>query len=143
MGIKFFGLGFALALILALFFCLFICPKSVVRHKQVLRVDTLVQILPPKTIKIERTKTKIKYVRDTFILEKPFIASFDTISSGDTVSAKYFFPEHEISLSIHPAAETTKIPLLVPQTIEKKKEWWHSPAIFVSGFILGWLFTKK
>ncbi|MGQ9819949.1 MAG: hypothetical protein ACUVQ1_08545 [Candidatus Kapaibacteriales bacterium] len=79
MGTKYFLLGLAFALVLCIIFWNNFAPMEEPLTKTILRIDTMIKISPSETIKIKRTKVKIKYVRDTLILEKPFVASFDTI----------------------------------------------------------------
>lgn len=122
MRTKYFFLDFVFAIILSLIIWFYYTPLHLPLTKTVYRIDALIKISPPKTIKIERTKVKIKYVRATFILEKPFVASLDTVIGSDSLSAKYFSPINEMSIDFRHTPDTTKISILLTQQIEKKNQ---------------------
>ncbi len=105
--------------------------------------DTIVKTIEAKPIVVEKVKTKVKYIRDTIICEKPFVAELDTISSGDTIVAQFYFPEKEISLRITRAADTLRIPTPIAKVESKQTNWWEKPLFFLSGLALGWLVFKK
>lgn len=115
-------------------------PQRVVER---IVVDTVEKILPPKMITITKVKTKIQYIRDTIICEKPFVASLDTIASGDTISAKFYFPEKELSLLVHTRADSLRVPILFREKIERNEKWFERPLVFLSGVALGWLLFRK
>jgi hypothetical protein len=106
-------------------------------------VDTVEKVLPPKTIYITKVRTKVQYIRDTIVCEKPFVASLDTVALGDTISAKFYFPEKELSLFVHTRADSLRVPILFREKIEQKREWFESPLLFLSGVVLGWLLFRK
>lgn len=95
MKTKYFFPGFVFAIILSLIIWMYYVPLHLPLTKTVYRIDTLIKISPPKTIKVERTKVKIKYVRNALILEKPFVASLDTVIGSDSLSDKR--NEHRLS----------------------------------------------
>ncbi len=106
-------------------------------------IDTVEKILPPKTIYITKVKTKIQYIRDTIVCEKPFVATLDTIALGDTISAKFYFPEKELSLFVHTRADSLRVPIFVREKIERNGKWFEPPLLFLSGVVLGWLLFRK
>lgn len=106
-------------------------------------IDTVEKILPPKTIYITKVKTKIQYIRDTIVCEKPFVATLDTIALGDTISAKFYFPEKELSLFVHTRADSLRMPIFFSEKIEQRGKRFEPPLLFLSGVVLGWLLFRK
>ncbi len=101
--------------------------------------DTIYKVITPEPIVIEKVQTKIKYIRDTIIQTKPFIASMDTIVKRDTIKCYYTFPENLISMRIARAQDT-----LITHTINfsqntiKKSPWWYDPLLIFGGFVTGY-----
>lgn len=101
--------------------------------------DTIVQVVTPEPIEIEKVKTKIKYIRDTVIKTQAFVASLDTIIKRDTIRCYYAFPDNLLSLRIAREQDTliTHQINYTQQTI-KKSPWWHDPLIILGGVISGY-----
>lgn len=123
---------------------LFFLPKNKSeRSVERIVVDTVEKILPPKKILITRVRNKVQYIRDTIICERPFIASLDTIAQGDTIAAKFYFPEKELSLSVRTRSDSLRIPIIVREKTKHKDKWFERPLVFLSGVALGWLLFRK
>lgn len=140
---KYFFIGFLIALTFFIVFLEFCERNDRPIPKSITRIDTLVKVVPPETIRIERIKPKVKLLRDTIIYFKPFVASFDTVYRRDSISAIYHFPEQEMDLFIRKASDTIIIPLLLPKSQERQNIWWEKPLVFATGIVIGWMFTKK
>jgi len=105
--------------------------------KQVItKLDTIHH--QPEVITLEKVKTKIKYVRDTVIKTRPFIASIDTVIKHDTVYADFRFPEREMNIAIKQATDTVyhNKQIFVDNN---EREWWEDPAIATGGLIIGYI----
>lgn len=115
-------------------------PQQIVER---IVIDTVEKVLPPKIISITKVRTKIRYIRDTIIYEKPFVASLDTIALGDTISVKFHFPEKELSLFVHTRSDSLRLPILFRKKVERNGKWFERPLVFLSGVVLGWLLFRK
>lgn len=137
-------IGVIVILIVGLFLWLFLpgkeMPQRVVER---IVIDTVEKVLPPKIISITKTRTKVQYIRDTIVCEKPFVASLDTTALGDTISAKFYFPEKEISLFVHTRPDSLRLPVLFREKLERNGKWFERPLVFLSGVVLGWILFRK
>lgn len=66
---------------------------TVVRYDTVIKTRRVVRL-------VNVPSTRIDTLRDTLIVDKPFVASLDTIAQGDTIGVKFQFPEKTFSLSV-------------------------------------------
>jgi hypothetical protein len=101
--------------------------------------DTIVEIVTPEPIIIEKAKTKIRYVRDTIIQTRPFVATIDTIIKHDTVRCFYTFPDNILSLHIARQQDTiiTHHNNFTQSSIAKRP-WWQDPLIILGGVVSGY-----
>ncbi len=101
--------------------------------------DTIVQVVTPEPIIIEKVKTKIRYHRDTIIQTKPFIASLDTIVKHDTIKCYYAFPDNLLSLHIAQTEDTIIThQIKLTHTSIASDPWWHEPLYILGGVISGY-----
>jgi hypothetical protein len=103
--------------------------------------DTIYKYEQPKTIEIQQAKPKIKYIRDTIIITKPFIAQIDTIVKKDTIQIFYTYPENLLSMKINQTTDSTMIIKQINYR-EKERNWWETPALIISGILVGYIITK-
>ncbi len=103
--------------------------------------DTIYKYERPKIIEIQQAKPKIKYIRDTIITTKPFIAQIDTIVKKDTVQIFYTYPENLLSMKINQTNDSTMIIKQIDYR-EKERSWWETPALIISGILVGYIITK-
>ncbi len=102
--------------------------------------DTIVKIITPEPIVIEKVKTKIHFIRDTIIQTRPFVASVDTIIKRDTIRCFYTFPENLLSLKINqPQDSIITHHIQLTQTSVKRNSWWHDPLLILGGIISGYV----
>ena len=107
--------------------------------------DTAIPYIP-KPIRIDSAKTKIKYVTrivyrdietnytdtvfqpyysDSLLITKPFIARLDTIALGDTIHAKFQYPENLFSIAINRSIDSVHFTWLDSiRVIERKRTFW-------------------
>lgn len=117
--------------------------RKIINPEQIIIRDTIIKTIPSKPIVINKVKTKIKYIKDTIITTKPFIAIIDTIYKTDTIKIEYEFPENLLSLRIYKQPDTTKIERITQiNTSKQKSYWWEIPAYICSGALLGFLLSK-
>ncbi len=122
-----------------LIFCSFNLITNTSSSKIEIYRDTVYKVIKPEPIIIEKVKTKIRYLKDTVILTKPFIASLDTIVKHDTIKCYYTFPENLLSMHIARSQDT-----LITHTINfsqntiKKSPWWYDPLLLFGGFVTGY-----
>jgi hypothetical protein len=79
-----------------------------IRYVEKISRDTIEIVRQAEPLVITRTKVKIRELRDTIILEKPHVAELDTVLSGDTISAAYFFPRQGNEPASRPPARFTE-----------------------------------
>jgi hypothetical protein len=105
------------------------------------KTDTIIIFKEAKKISMDSVKLKIKFIRDTVIITKPFIANIDTILKHDTISIAYHYPENFLSMKLTQKPDST---LIIKQIeyIEKKEEWWKQPALILSGIVIGFFLAK-
>jgi len=124
------------------------CGSNRTITKTIVKKDTAYITVPSDPIVIYRTKTKVKYlkgdtVRDTIYYKTPaFVATLDTITGGDTISAKYEFPEHLLSLMVRQKPDSIKTVTIEIETTKTEIDsgpWWKAPAIGLGGAFLGYL----
>lgn len=129
--------------VLGIFFtksCLNKTEKSIVLTDTIVKNDTVFVYQEPIVIKDKIAS--IKYVRDTFIITKPFEARIDTIIKFDTVFAMYRYPENMFDLVIRTKPDTTlKEKVIITNTIVKERPLWidilsHTGAV-LGGFYIG------
>lgn len=110
---------------------------KVVKDRVVFR-DTIIKEIKLPPLKIVKTKSVIKILRDTFIVTKPFVASLDTIAINDTVKMQYEFPENNFSLHVMRKPDSVKFEkLTVIESAIQEGLWWEKPAYFTGGALLG------
>lgn len=110
---------------------------SVVQDRKVIR-DTIIQEIKLPPLKIVNIKPLIKYIRDTIIESKPFIATLDTIAIDDTVKMQYEFPENIFSLEVARKPDSIRVEKLT--VIDKTTDtgnWWEKPVYFTGGTLIG------
>lgn len=120
-------------------------PEAIIYHDTIYKTDTFKIIKYHKPIIIRDTVPieKIVYLSDTLIETKPFIASLDTAvkSEGiDTISLKYYFPEHIFAISVLKTADTN---YLVNNNklriIEKPKKFYEREEFGIYATLIGFL----
>jgi hypothetical protein len=112
---------------------------------QTVTIDTVFIVKPAEPIVVEKVRTKIVYTKDTLIVTKPFIASFDTIIRHDTIRMSYSYPENSMSLFLNPKPDTSSIRYITifkEITKEKPEPWWKSPLMFAAGAVSGVLAAR-
>lgn len=115
------------------------CSASIEGGRIEIKRDTTIIEKPSEPIVVEKIKSKIKYLRDTIIQTKPFVATIDTIVKRDTIYAKYNFPENQFDLLIRKKPDSV-VYHTIYLTKETKREWYETPAYFVGGTIIGYIF---
>ena len=120
-------------------------PDNIIYYDTIYKTDTFKIIKYHKPIIIRDTVPieKIVYLSDTLINTKPFIASLDTAvkSEGiDTISLKYYFPEHIFAITVLKTADTN---YLVNNNklriIEKPKKFYEREEFGIYTTIIGFL----
>lgn len=112
---------------------------AVIAEKQIFR-DTIVKILPQKTIKLH---TKPKIIRNDTI--KPnFTFELDTLVNRDTLKISYSYPENNLFVRFAATPDTFRYEhtqvQINPQVSDSK--WKEQALYFVSGVALGILLVK-
>lgn len=83
----------------------FIAGWSIRGNEQVIieKRDTVLLTVPQEPIVI-KAKPIIKYIKDTVILTKPFVAKLDTIYKHDTIKVSYEYPANimDIIMKLRP-----------------------------------------
>jgi hypothetical protein len=105
--------------------------------------DTVLKIIKPDPIIINKIRTRLIRTADTIIRTNPFRAELDTILQRDTIRMFYEFPANLLSLDIRrkPDTSLTHNITLLPEP-SASKNWWESPAILAIGVIIGYLIAK-
>jgi|GEM_PF-4721215 hypothetical protein len=109
-----------------------------VYYKTETLVDTQYIVKTQEPVVIEKVKTKIKYLRDTMIVTKPFEAKLDTVLRNDTISLSYIYPTNEFSMRYSKKADTAllvNIKTRESQIIREEEAWWKAPLLYISGFV--------
>ncbi len=101
--------------------------------------DTIIEIVTPEPIILENVKTEIRYIRDTIIQTRPFVATIDTIIKRDTVRCYYTFPDNILSMHIARQQDTIITHHInFNQSSIAKRPWWQDPLIILGGIISGY-----
>ncbi|MGB9702507.1 MAG: hypothetical protein ACPL1A_07255 [Candidatus Kapaibacteriota bacterium] len=108
---------------------------------QQIKTDTLIIFKEGKKIVLDSVKMKIKYVRDTVIITKPFVAKIDTLIKYDTISIVYHYPENLLSMKLSQKPDSTIIIKQI-EYVQKEEEWWKQPALILSGAVIGYFLAK-
>lgn len=108
---------------------------------QQIKTDTLIIFKEGKKITLDSVKMKIKYVRDTVIITKPFVAKIDTLIKFDTISIVYHYPENLFSMKLSQKPDSTIIIKQI-EYVQKEEEWWKQPALILSGTVIGYFLAK-
>jgi hypothetical protein len=116
--------------------------KMPVREKITLR-DTILKIIKPEPLVINKTRLKIIRQSDTIIQSKPFTAELDTVISRDTMKFRYEYPQNVFSFYLAKKPDTLRYQqIVVRETIEKERPWWEIPVSVGGGIIAGVLIGK-
>lgn len=131
-------------LILAIIFTLYFVYKSDLSRSNTInyKIDTIVKIVPQKEIKIVEARPRIRYVRDTIIVTKPFIAQLDTIIQRDTIFASFQFPDNTMSINLRTSNDSIRIPQITIEKTKYEQNWYELAAALGGGFILGLILGK-
>lgn len=108
---------------------------------QQIKTDTLIIFKEGKKIALDSVKMKIKYLRDTVIITKPFVAKIDTLIKFDTISIVYQYPENLLSMKLSQKPDSTIIIKQI-EYVQKEEEWWKQPALILSGAVIGYFLAK-
>ena len=133
-SILFFIIGFLV--------CAFINSREeiIVKARDVVVRDTIVEYIEQEPLIIEKVKTKIQIKSDTIIKTLPFIASMDTVLLSDTIHASFEFPENHMSVNLRKGLDSIQVRNIeVIKTIKEEDPWWETPAYILSGTLLGYL----
>jgi hypothetical protein len=114
-----------------------------IRYVEKISRDTIEIVRQAEPLVITRTKVKIRELRDTIILEKPHVAELDTVLSGDTISAAYFFPDREMSLRVGRPPDSLKIIEILKMNECPKQPWWEGPLYFLAGAGAGFVIANN
>lgn len=96
-------------------------------------------IVYKETIKY-KTLAKIEYISDTLILERPYVASHDTIIKLDTIKIQFNSSFKDFLVEFKPAP--VKVPfesqvITVTRTEVKPRAWWEVPLYYGLGVATG------
>jgi len=116
---------------------------TIIRHDTVVKFDTVVRV--KKAIRIVNVySTKVDTTRDSVVMDKPFIATLDTVESGDTITAQFQFPEKRFSLlmrmkpdSVITKTNTIAIEKVVFQQTPVMEKLGYGTVGFLFGAIVG------
>lgn len=129
--------GIVVVLLIYLFFHK---PQPIIQEVVKVKRDTI--LVPAEPIVIENAVTRIRYVRDTIIVTKPFIAELDTIIKFDTVYMAYHYPENLMNLWIRKKPDSLfRDTIIITNTIPAERSIWtdiltHTTVGIIS-FLLG------
>ncbi len=131
-------LAFALLLLFLLINNLPLKKQDYVVHK----IDTIIKIIPQKEIKIVEAKPKIKFILDTIIQTKPFVATIDTVIVRDTLYAQFMFPDNLMSINVRRSSDSVLLPQITIEKTKYERNWYETAAAFGGGLILGLIIGK-
>lgn len=130
-----------LLLFIALIY-LFNTNNNNIKYNQIIKRDTLIKYIEHKPIKINNTKAKIKYIKDTIIITKPFEANLDTIINKDTISLSYNYPDNIFNFCVNKSIDTLKYEREIITNNNKDSNWFDIAIAGLSGIILGYILGK-
>lgn len=138
---KFVSISLIIILILLLLY--FIYNKDVSGSKEInYKIDTIVKIVPQKEIKIVESRPRIRYIKDTIIITKPFVAQLDTIIQRDTVFALFHFPENTMSINVRTSTDSIRMPQITIEKTKYERNWYEIAVALGGGFIFGLILGK-
>lgn len=124
----------------------FIAGWSIRGNEQVIieKRDTVRLTVPQEPIVI-KAKPIIKYIKDTVILTKPFVAKLDTIYKHDTIKVSYEYPANVMDILMKKRPDTV-IQYTLTREIYKQRSIYvdvltHLGATVV-GLGIGWMLSK-
>jgi len=141
---KFYQYAFYFLILLSILLIFLLFNKNNIDRKvqEIIKFDTIL-IYKPQPIILEKIIPKIKYIRDTIITTKPFVARVDTVIKYDSIKIDYHFPENNIDLSIYRNYDTIRVEkYLYNQIKSNENEWYINYIGFIVGFASGYIIFK-
>jgi hypothetical protein len=141
---KFYQYAFYFLILLSILLIFLLFNKNNIDRKvqEIIKFDTIL-IYKPQPIILEKIIPKIKYIRDTIITTKPFVARVDTVIKYDSIKIDYHFPENNIDLSIYRNYDTIRVEkYLYNQIKSNENEWYINYIGFLVGFASGYIIFK-
>ena len=114
--------------------------KISIKYDSKVIYDTIIKMQPAKPVILTKVKTEIIIQSDTVIQFHPFISKLDTIVNSDTISTKFEYPQNLFSFEFRKKPDSISIQkMLVYQPVEKKRQWWETPALILTGAVIGFV----
>ena len=114
--------------------------KITIKYDSKVLYDTIIKLQPAKPVILTKIKTKIIVQSDTVIQFHPFISKLDTVVNSDTISTKFEFPQNLFSFDFKKKPDSISIQkMVVYQPVEKKRQWWETPAMILTGAVIGFV----
>ncbi|MBX3043902.1 MAG: hypothetical protein KIT33_08690 [Candidatus Kapabacteria bacterium] len=100
-------------------------------------IDTIYIEVPERNISIEKLSGKYKsFMQNDSSLS--FLAAADTVTSSDTITIEYSYPENNFAISLRSRTDSIAVQLLTKELfVIEQKDWWENPLYVLIGFVLG------
>lgn len=123
------------------------CPKIPPTTDVRIQTDTITHTITQPPIYV-KGKAVVRYVHDTTFVHdttaqptQAFVATLDTVADGDTINARYEYPQHTFSVLLKQKPDSVRIEqqtIYITKTDIVKREWYIDALGIVGSFAVGY-----